>query len=90
MTYRKQDSNLRPPGYEPDELTTALSLAEEPECCVTMDYEKVLNLVQAWLPGFCAIYHYTKLGMASRINIDKAWWYPNESPVSAREAQENY
>src|SRR5260370_25505891 len=27
--------------------------------------EKALNLVQAWLPGFSAIYHYTKFGMAS-------------------------
>ena len=35
------------------------------EFCVTMDYEKMLNSVRAWLPGFSAMYHYTKFGMAS-------------------------
>src|SRR5260370_31206160 len=29
--------------------------------------EKVLNSVQTWLPGFSAMYHYTKFGMASFI-----------------------
>ena len=36
-----------------------------PDCCVAMCNEKALNPLQTWLPGFSAMYHYTKLGMAS-------------------------
>jgi hypothetical protein len=32
-----------------------------------MHNKKVLNLVQAWLPSFSAMYHYTKFGIASVI-----------------------
>ncbi len=35
------------------------------DCCVTMDNEKALDLDQTWLPGFSALRHYTKFGMAS-------------------------
>src|SRR5260370_38846054 len=37
------------------------------ECCVTVYNDKMLNSVQAWLPGFSAMYHYTKFDMASTI-----------------------
>ncbi len=30
--------------------------------------EKVLNSVQTWLPGFSAMYYYTKFGMASPLS----------------------
>jgi hypothetical protein len=33
--------------------------------CVLMCSEKALNPVQTWLPGFPAMRHYTKIGMAS-------------------------
>ena len=29
-------------------------------------HDKVLNSVQTWHPGFSALFHYTKFGMASR------------------------
>ena len=41
------------------------SIGYHAEFCVTMYNEKVLNSVQTWLPGFSAMYHYTKFGMVS-------------------------
>ncbi len=48
-------------------LDVSIAFRCHAEYCVTMHNDKMLNSVQTWLPGFSAMCHYTKFGMASSI-----------------------
>ena len=37
-----------------------------------MYYENLLNSVQVWFPGFSAVYHYPRFGMASKNSLKTA------------------
>jgi len=49
------------------------------EFCVTMYNEKGLNSVQTWLPGFSAMYHYTKFDMASAFWLNSGYWFDHDT-----------